>query len=143
MLTSYLTFCCLHEFDIEPTQCTLAYYITFPSSHINPKSVNSYLSGICNQLELHFPDVWNVHKSPMVSQALKGAKQWYGRTTTHKLPLTIDNIDTIFNTLDTNPSHDNILFTTQLFTGFEDLLRLGELCWPNKVALHNYCKVTM
>ena len=64
MLTSYLTFCCLHGFDIEPTQCTLAYYITFQSSYINPKSVDSYLSSICNQLELHFPTIQNVHKYP-------------------------------------------------------------------------------
>ena len=142
-LTSYLTFCCLHGFDIEPTQCILVYYVTFQSSFINPKSVDSYLSGICNQLELHFPNVQNVCKSPMVSQALKGIKQQHGRATTCKLPLTINNLDTIFNMLNTNPSHDNILFATQLFTGFKNLLHLGELCWPNKVTLCNYCKVAM
>ena len=142
-LTSYLTFCCLHGFDIEPTQCTLVYYVTFQSSHINPKSINSYLSGICNQLELHFPDVQNICKSPMVSWALKGTKQRYRRTTTHKLPLTIDNLDTIFNALGTNPSYDNILFVTQFFTGFGNLLHLGELCWPDRVALCDYRKVTM
>ena len=38
--------------------------------------------------------------------------------------------------------HD-ILFATQLFTGFENLLCLGELCWPDKVALCDYHKVTM
>ena len=26
---------------------------------------------------------------------------------------------------------------------FENLLRLGELCWPDKMALHDYRKVTM
>ena len=87
-LNSYLTFCCLHGFNIEPTQRTLAYYVTFQSSYINPKSVDSYLSGICNQLESHFPDIRNVCKSPMVSQALKGVKHRFGRTTTCKLPLT-------------------------------------------------------
>ena len=66
-LTSYLTFCRLHRFDIEPMQQTLTYYITFQSSHIDPKSIDSYLPGICNQLESHFPDVQNVRKSPMVS----------------------------------------------------------------------------
>ena len=143
VLTLCLTFCCLHGFDIEPTQCTLAYYVTFQSSFFNPKSIDSYLSGICNQLESHFPNVQNICKSPMVSWALKGAKRWHGRATTCKLPLTVDNLDTIFNALDTNPSHDNILFATQLLTGFENLLCLGELCWPDKVALGNYRKVTM
>ena len=62
---SYITFCHIHGFKIEPSQQTLAYYVTFQSSHINPRSIDSYLSGVCNQLESHFPDVWNTHKSPM------------------------------------------------------------------------------
>ena len=79
----------------------------------------------------------------MVSRALKGAKHCFGRATTHKLPWTVDNLNSVFNTLDANPSHDDVLFATQLFTGFENLLCLGELCWPDKVALRNYRKVTM
>ena len=74
---------------------------------------------------------------------MKGAERHFGRTTTCKLPLTIDNLNTVFNALDANPSHNDVLFTTQLFTGFENLLHLGELCWPNKVALRDYCKMTM
>ena len=142
-LNSYLTFCRLHGFDIEPTQRTLAYYVTFQSSHINPNSVDSYLSGICNQLESHFPDVRNVRKSPMVTRALKGAKRRFGKATSRKLPLTVDNLNTVYYALGTDPSHDDVLFVAQLFTGFENLLRLGELCWPDKVALRDYRKVTM
>jgi hypothetical protein len=37
----YLTFCKLHDIPIDPTSKTLSYYITFQSSHINPKSVES------------------------------------------------------------------------------------------------------
>ena len=136
-LNSYLTFCCLHGFGIEPTQYILAYYVTFQSSHIDPKFVDSYLSGICNQLESHFPDVQNVHKSPMVSWALKGVKHHFGKTTTCKLPLTIDNLNTVHYALRTNPPHNDVLFAPQLFTGFENLLHLGELCWPDKVALQD------
>src|ERR1700733_3309167 len=50
-LNSYLTFCKMHGLPIEPTPQTLSCYTTFQSFHINPKSVDSYLSGICNQLE--------------------------------------------------------------------------------------------
>ena len=139
----YLTFCCLHGFDIEPTQWTLTYYVTFQSSHIDPKSVDSYLSGICNQLESHFLDVQNFHKSSMVSWALKGAKCCFGKAMSHKLPLTVNNLNTVYYTLGTDPLHDDVLFAAQLFTGFENLLCLGELCWPDKVALCNYRKVTM
>ena len=77
-LNSYLTFCRLHNFDIEPTQRTLALFVTFQSTHINPRSVNTYLSGIANQLECHFPDVRAACKSALVSRALQGAKRRYG-----------------------------------------------------------------
>jgi len=33
-LNSYLTFCRLHSLDIEPTQRTLALFVTFQSAHI-------------------------------------------------------------------------------------------------------------
>ena len=71
----------------------------------------------------------------MVSRALKGAKRRFGRATSRKLPLTIDNLSTVYYALGTDPSHDDVLFAAQLFTGFENLLRLGELCWLDKVAL--------
>ena len=51
----------------------------------------------------------------------------------HKLLLTVDNLNSIFNALNANPPHDDVLFATQLFTGFENLLHLGELCWPDKL----------
>jgi hypothetical protein len=81
-LNSYLTFCWLHDINIEPTQQTLALFVTFQSAHINPKSVDSYLSGIANQLELHFPYVRANHKSALVSCALQGMKHRYSVPTT-------------------------------------------------------------
>src|SRR5271168_4801382 len=56
-LNSYLTFWNLHHLPVDPTPDMLSFHIVFLSSHINPKSVNSYLSGICRQLELFFPEV--------------------------------------------------------------------------------------
>jgi hypothetical protein len=40
-LNSYITFCRLHGFDIEPSQCTLTLYVTFQCTYINPKSVHN------------------------------------------------------------------------------------------------------
>ena len=134
-LNSYLTFCRLHDINIEPTQRTLALFVTFQSAHINPKSVDTYLSGIANQLESHFPEVRNARKSALVSHALQGAKHCYGVPTTQKLPLTGENLKTICNTYNTNPSHDDLLFTTQILTGTDCLMRLAELTWPDKVSL--------
>src|ERR1700723_3816898 len=56
-MNSYLAFCNLHQLPIDPTPETLSYYVTFQCSHINPKSVESYLSGIRNNLEPFFPDI--------------------------------------------------------------------------------------
>jgi hypothetical protein len=38
-LNSYLNFCHLHRFPVEPTPDTLSFYITYMSQHINPRSV--------------------------------------------------------------------------------------------------------
>jgi hypothetical protein len=56
-LNSYLTFCHAHGFPIDPTPDTLSFFAIYTSSHINPKSIDSYLLGICWQLEPFFPDV--------------------------------------------------------------------------------------
>jgi hypothetical protein len=142
-LNSYITFCRLHGFDIEPTQRTLALYVTFQSTYINPKSVDSYLSGIANQLETHFPDVRNARKSALVSRALQGAKRRFGVPTHRKLPLTSANLLKVQEHYGQNPTHDDRLFLAQLFTGTNCLMRLSELTWPDQHALQDYRKVTM
>ena len=68
---SYLTFCKLHALPIDPTLETLSYYITFQSAHINPKSVESYLSGICNNLKLFFPDIHSDRATALIKRTLK------------------------------------------------------------------------
>src|SRR5271155_6109300 len=71
-LNSYLTFCDLHHLPVDPTPDTLSFYIVFLSSHINPKSVNSYLSGISRQLEPFFPDVHFNRKTTLVTRTMAG-----------------------------------------------------------------------
>jgi len=50
-LHSYLTFCSLHNLPCEPTPDSLSFFVVYMSYHIKPKSVENYLTGICNQLE--------------------------------------------------------------------------------------------
>ena len=76
-LNSYLTFCKLHDLPVEPTPQTLSYYTTFQCFHINPKSVDSYLSGICNQLEPYFPDIRLNRKTALVNRTLASAKRYH------------------------------------------------------------------
>jgi hypothetical protein len=111
--------------------------------HITPKSVDSYLSGICNQLESAFPDVRKVRASPLVKNTLKGARHLFGKGTKRKRPLSTTNLRTVERAVQAQPtiSHDDKLFVGMLFSGFDGLLRLGELSWPDVVALRNWKKV--
>ena len=56
-LQSYLTFFKLHNHHTNMTIAMLSFYVVFMCHHINPCLVNVYLSGICNTLEPHFPDI--------------------------------------------------------------------------------------
>ena len=113
------------------------------SSYINPKSVDSYLSGICNQLEPYFPDVHKNRITPLVAQTLAGAKRHRGIATKRKSPLTIADLNAVSNDLTSSTHHDDLLFNTQLNTGFSGLLQLGELTSPDNAALWDYWKITM
>jgi hypothetical protein len=73
-LNSYVTFCDLHHFALEPTVNMLSFYVTFMAAHINPRSVNNYLLGICNLLEEYYPQVQENRKSHLVSWTLHRAK---------------------------------------------------------------------
>jgi hypothetical protein len=66
-LNSYITFCNLHTLPVDPTPDTLSFFAVFLSTYIKPDLVNSYLSGICRQLEAFYPDVRQNRKSLLVS----------------------------------------------------------------------------
>ena len=80
-LNSCLTFCHMHNLEIEPTPCNLVLLITFQSTIINLKSVDSYFSGIANQLETYFCDVWAACENNLVTHPLQGAKHRKRRLT--------------------------------------------------------------
>ncbi|KAJ7044839.1 hypothetical protein C8F04DRAFT_1207029 [Mycena alexandri] len=146
-LNSYITFCRMHNFSLEPTPETLSFFTVYMSHHIKPDSVDSYLSGICNQLEDHFPDVRKNRNSRLVAKTLAGCKRMRGTATKRKQPLSTHNLVTVVDWLKDRiargvAAHDDYLFTTQLLTGFYALLRLGELTYPDKVALRNPRKVS-
>ena len=71
-LNSYLDFVKNHHFPVDPTPDTLSFYIVYMSYHIKPDSVDTYLSGISQQLEPFFPQVRNNRKSPLVRRTLDG-----------------------------------------------------------------------
>lgn len=139
-VNSYLTFCKLHNLAPEPSPDTFSLYVTWQSAHIDPKSVDSYLSGICNNLEPYYPDVRKIRKSLIVSRTLKGAKRRHGRAVKRKSPLLLSHLNEICADLSNSANHDDILFLTLLLCGFSGLHRLGELTDSDNPKLRNSAK---
>ncbi|KII87746.1 hypothetical protein PLICRDRAFT_70441, partial [Plicaturopsis crispa FD-325 SS-3] len=133
----------IHQRPVEPTPDTLSFFVVFMCHHISPNSVDNYLSGICNQLESHFPNIRAVRTSLLVSRSLQGCKRLHGRAPTRKRALTKADLQIVFDDLSSSASHDDKLFLAQLLSGFHALMRLGELVWPDTVAHQNYRKVSL
>src|SRR5882724_6205260 len=73
-LQSYLSFCKLHLFPLNPSPNTLSFFIIFMAHHIKPISVTQYLSGIVNPLEPYFPDIRKHRQSTLITRKLAGMK---------------------------------------------------------------------
>jgi hypothetical protein len=133
----------LHDFDINPTPETLSLFVTYQSTFINPRSVDSYLSGIANQMETFFPHVRQNRNSTLVSRTLKGAKRRYGTPLHRKTPLSLEDLKVVHDDLKPSSDHDDLLFLSQLLVGFHVLLRLAELCFPDSIRLRDYSKISL
>jgi len=142
-LNSYLNFCRLHNRPVEPTEDTLSFFVVWLSHHIEPRSVDSYLSGIVNRLHPYFPNAVTARRSLLVSRTLKGCKRRLSRPIARKLPLSLDNLNMVVDALSGSTIYDDILFMTLLVTGFKTLQRLGELVWPNTIKHQTYRTVPL
>ena len=105
-------------------------YVSYQSTYINPKSVEHptcSLAFSCNQIET-FTSLMFVRpvKSALVCRALQRAKRRFGVPTPPKTSLDMSEFIFFVHGLSTttnDPSHyDNLLFTTQLFTGTDCLI---------------------
>jgi hypothetical protein len=142
-LNSYLNFCRLHNRPIEPTPDTLSFFVVWLSHHIEPRSVDSYLSGIVSKLKVYYPSARTVRRSPLVARTLKGCKRRFSQPIKRKLPLSRADIGRVLATTAFAGSYDDCLFSAMLVTGFETLQRLGELTWPDSKRLQSYRHVPM
>jgi len=140
-LNSWLAFANMHH-PIEPTINTLSYSIVYMSSHISPRSVKSYLSGLMQQLEPDFPSIRSVWSSRLISKVMRGCLKMNSTKVRRKKPLSICNVSFIANHFHLSTSHNNLLFAALLVTGFHALLRLGELTFPDNRTIRDWRKVT-
>jgi len=142
-LNLYLTFCKIHKFNIMPTEQTLSFYAVYMSSHIKPTLVNSYLFGICNQLEPFYPDERKARNSMLVSHTMTGCQCHFGTPVKWKHPLSTSDLQTVISAIGSLIHHDDKLFLSMLETGFHGLMRLGEISFPDNITWHNYQKVIL
>lgn len=141
-LNSYIAFCSMHSFLLDPTPNTLSFFVVYMSHHIEPRSVGSYLSGVCNHLETFFPDARQNRNAPLVKKTLAGMKKLRSKPVRRKQPLTRKHLLNAESSITTLSTYDNILFALMLITGTCGLLRLGELTLPNNPAIRNLRKLT-
>jgi hypothetical protein len=142
-LNSYLTFVRIHNFPVEPTADTISFFTVFMCHHIKPDSVDTYLSGICQQLEPYFPSIREIRKSILCKRTLTGCKRLRGVPTIRKRALTFMDLEIVIEYYANSSSHDDLLFVCQLLTGFFALMRLGELCISDDKSLFDYRKITL
>jgi len=140
-LNSYLNFVLLHKLPVEPTEDILSLYTVYMSFHIKPDSVDSYLSGIVQQLEPYFPDIHQAHSSPLVKRTLHGCKHMRGSPTRRKCALTLDDLRWVINHYSFSSDYDDLLFVSMLLTGFFALMRLGELTFPDDKSIRDWRKI--
>jgi hypothetical protein len=141
-LNSYLNFVKLHDLPVEPTPDTLSLYTVYMCHHINPRSVNTYLSGITQQLETNFPNIKEARNSTLVRRTLQGCMRMKGVATVRKRALTVDDLHKVIHHHLQSTHHDDFLFVAMIVTGFFGLLRLGELTFPDDSSLQDWRKVT-
>lgn len=137
-LNSYLTFCAMHHFPVEPTPDTLAFFVVYMSSHIQPRSVANYLSGVVHRLQPFYPSVRATHDSELVCRTLRGSVRRFARSVMRKLPLSREDLVHAYSSHIHPLTYDDLLWLTQLFCGFFALLRLNDLVWSDVVQLHQY-----
>lgn len=139
---AYLTFVRIHDFPVETTTDTISFFTIFMCHHIKPDSVDTYLSGICHQLEPYFPSVREIRKSILCKCTLTGCKQLRGVPTKRKRALTLHDLQIVIDHYSTSSSHNNILFVSQLLTGFFTLMQLGKLTVSDDRTLFDHRKIT-
>ncbi|KAF8547073.1 hypothetical protein OG21DRAFT_1517649, partial [Imleria badia] len=142
-LNLYLTFCRIHNRPVTPTVDTLSFFIVYMSTHIRPDSVVVYLAGICNCLESEFPNVRQHHAHPLVKHTLAGCFRRGRQQPSRKPPLTLTILHDVLSSSAQTALHDDLLFATLVATGFYALMRLGELIWPDTIALQSFHKVIL
>ena len=94
-------------------------------------------------MEVFFLHVQLNRNSTLVSCTLKGAKRQHGTPICRKTSLLIEDLQIVYNEVKLSSDHDDLLFLSQLLVGFNVLLCLGKLCFPDQVHLCDFSKISL
>jgi hypothetical protein len=106
-VNSYFNFCSSHSLPVKPTPDTLSFFAVYMAHHIKPKSVSSYLSGICNHLEPFFPDVRSHRRHWLVTKTLTGCRKMLPSATSRKRPITRSELASVVRQYSTSATFDD------------------------------------
>lgn len=137
---SYHRFCQDHQFPPEPSVDSLSFYLAYRSHSVCPQTLSTYLSAICNQLELEYPFIRELRQHPLVKHTVLGVHRVHAAPSRRKLPLMLTDLQRMVQRYAVSTVFDDQLFLAQLLTGFHQLLRLAELCVPDNPALFDVRK---
>src|SRR5258708_18173967 len=146
----YITFCNLHNLDLDPSPDTLSYFISFMAHQTSPlgklisiHTILSYLSGIAHHLEPFYPSVRSMRKPQVVVKTLQGVEKTDGHSITHKLLIEDEHLHLLVTKLGSSNDFDDHLFLAICFTAYHSLMRLGELVIPDNPKMLNFCKLSL
>ncbi len=149
-INSYVTFCNLHNFDLDPSLDTLSFFISFMAHQTGPMgnpisicTITSYLSGIAHHLEPFYPNIRAVRKHPLVVKTLHGVEKTDGRSVMRKLPIEDKHLCLLVSKLGTSDDYDDCLFLAICFMAYHGLMRLRELVIPDNPKKLNFRKLSL
>ncbi|KAF7763527.1 hypothetical protein Agabi119p4_8064 [Agaricus bisporus var. burnettii] len=143
-LRSYLDFCQLYNYPINPTESTLALYMVFIThcEGVAPENLVTYLAAISFRLRPYFPEVERTRKNRYIRAVMRGIKRMIENPVRRKEPITFSQLEDVARLYNNESnSYDDRLFLALLVTGFYGLLRMGELTDPNDPLLINRRKM--
>ena len=111
------------------------------SDHISPRSVKTYLSGLVNQLQTFYPDVFEACHSSLVTCTLDGCLKLKSKPTERKQVLSLADVSQVLTHFAGTLDHDDLLFVSLLLTAFFTLHRLGELTFSDDPTLWDWRKI--
>lgn len=131
-MRSYLHFCDLHSFSPSPSEDTLSFYVIWAAHNgLSPRSLTSYLSGICEFLKPYYPEASEIRKSFLVTRTLQGLHKRFAQPTSRKRPLLQEDLLVLRADLNLDNYQDS-LFWAIVLVGWTNLHRLGEFA-PGRV----------